>query len=237
MVSGIWLQKINRNLLNLLLPPRCVHCKASGSWLCSNCISQVAFINTKVCHRCGTPIVTENSPCNQCTVNPLHFIEGIRSASFFDNNPIRSAIHHLKYENHKAVAEPLALILANTFRQYNLTVDEIVPIPLHPSRQKERGYNQSELLAHHLGQILSLPVNTTTLKRIRKTESQMTLGALARKSNVKNAFDCHNNQLTHKHLLLIDDVCTTGSTLDACAEALKDYGSTSVWGLTLAKAQ
>jgi ComF family protein len=236
-VSGSWLQKINQNLLDLLLPPRCVHCKASNSWFCNNCVAQTAFISTKVCHRCGTPIATEFSPCNQCAVNPLHAIDGIRSASFFDNNPIRSAIHALKYNNHKAVAQPLAKILANTVRQYNLIADEIVPIPLHPSRQKERGYNQSELLAQHLGQILALPVNTTTLKRIKKTETQMTLGALARKTNVKNAFDCNNNQLTHKHLLLIDDVCTTGSTLDACAETLKAHGTVSVWGLTLAKAQ
>jgi len=167
----------------------------------------------------------------------LQHIDGIRVASYFEDNPIRVGIHWLKYRNHKAVALPLSQILANTYSQYQLNCNVIVPVPLHTSRRKERGYNQCELLAKPLGKFLNLPVNAKTLQRTQKTKSQMTLGAFDRRKNVANAFKCYNNQLANLNVLLIDDVCTTGSTLDSCAVALKETGVKSVWGITLAKAR
>ncbi len=179
--------------------------------------------------------VTASSACEQCQKNPLQHIDGIRAASSFEN-PIRSTIHFLKYRNHKAVASILGKILTDAYRYYQLTADVIVPVPLHVSRFRERGYNQSELLAGQLGNLLGLPVNTDTLQRIRNTKSQMQLGADERHQNVAKAFACCNQALLGQTVLLIDDVCTTGSTLDACADALKQSGVTSVWGITLAKA-
>jgi ComF family protein len=127
-------------------------------------------------------------------------------------------------------------MLVTSYRRHQLKADVIVPVPLHETKLKERGYNQSELLARQLGQALNLPVNMTTLRRVRKTESQMTLKADERLKNVANAFSCADQDLARYHVLLVDDVCTTGSTLDACAAALKAGGTVSVWGLTLAKA-
>ena len=167
----------------------------------------------------------------------MQYIDGIRAAAYFEDNPIRSAIHDLKYHNHRAVVTILSEILADTYQRYNFCADVIVPVPLHHSRLKERGYNQSELLAKQLGKLLSLPVNNTTLQRIRRTESQVKLGAKERHKNVADAFVCSNKQLVNQKILLIDDVCTTGSTLDACAAALKQGGVISVWGLILAKAR
>lgn len=149
---------------------------------------------------------------------------------------MRRAIHYLKYNNRKAVAAVLSKILADGFQRFNLSADVIVPVPLHPARLRNRGYNQSELLARELGHLLDIPVNSSTLKRIRNTKSQMELGADERHRNVMNAFVCRDEKLSGQKVLLIDDVCTTGSTLDACADALKHGGVASVWGLTLAKA-
>ncbi|MBN1221024.1 MAG: ComF family protein [Anaerolineae bacterium] len=146
-------------------------------------------------------------------------------------------IHFLKYRNHRATASILGHILVDTYRAYGLEVDVIVPVPLHPSRFRERGYNQSELLARQMAIILDLPVDTKTLQRVRKTKSQMELGVSERRRNVLNAFVGNSQQLAGQRVLLIDDVCTTGSTLDACAAALKDSGAISVWGLTLARAR
>jgi ComF family protein len=180
--------------------------------------------------------MTLNAPaCRQCKENPLTHIDGIRSASHFENNPVRSAIHLLKYRNHKAVAAVLAGIMADAYRRYYLAADVIVPVPLHPSRFRERGYNQSELLARELGKLLGLSVNISTLQRVRQTRSQVTLRETERHQNVVGAFACGNMNLAGQKVLLIDDVCTTGSTLHACAAALKQSGVASVWGLTLAK--
>ena len=238
MLSQTILQKSSRFLLDIIFPPRCVSCEATNAWLCEACLDHIAFITQPICERCGTVLADPlKLSCHQCRHNPLQYIDGIRSAAYFENNPIRSAIHFLKYRNHKAVAASLGQILAQTCHRYNLQADIIVPVPLHISRLRERGYNQCELLAKGLGGLLHLPVDAHTLQRARATQSQMTLGAAERHQNVVGAFSCRSNTLVGQRVLLIDDVCTTGSTLDACAGALKEAGVASVWGVTLAKAR
>ncbi len=237
-LSQTILHKSSRFLLDFIFPPRCVSCESANAWLCAACLAQIALITQPICDRCGTVLVDPRQPaCHQCEHNPLQHIDGIRSAAYFENNPIRPAIHFLKYRNHRAVAAILGQILADTCQRYDLQADIIVPVPLHLSRLRERGYNQCELLARALGALLNLPVDTHTLQRARATRSQMTLGAVERRQNVVGAFSCSRNTLAAQRVLLIDDVCTTGSTLDACAGALKGAGVTSVWGVTLAKAR
>jgi len=112
----------------------------------------------------------------------------------------------------------------------------LVPVPLHQKRVRERGYNQSSLLAKELGKLTSLPVVDDCLIRQRHTPPQArTSTAAERQSNVSNAFTCRDRRLQDKQVLLIDDVSTSGATLDACAAALKAAGATSVWGLVLAR--
>ncbi|MBI1881743.1 MAG: ComF family protein [Chloroflexi bacterium] len=237
MLTHPLLQKSTQSLLDLLFPPRCISCKATHSWLCQDCFNRISFITTPICNRCGTPKTADAPACRQCKNNPLQYIDGIRSAASFEDNPIRPAIHFLKYRNHKAVVSVLATLLAETYQRYHLAVDVIVPVPLHASRLRERGYNQSELLARAMGDIFDVPVNSSTLQRTRHTRSQMTLGVNERHQNVAEAFACGNLDLAGQIILLLDDVCTTGSTLDACASALKKSGAVAVWGLTLAKAR
>ena len=234
---GTLAQKFSQSL-DLLFPPRCVQCNAANSWLCPKCLGNIHYITGPVCRQCGTPTPAHKLlSCQQCLNNPLQHIDGIRATAYFENNPIRFAIHALKYQNNKAVAGTLAELLANTCRQYHLAADVIIPVPLHPSRLKERGYNQSQLLAAHLGRLLNVPVNTVTLQRIRKTKSQMKLGAGERHENVSGAFACKDKTMQNLGVIIIDDVCTTGSTLDACAAALKASNFSAAWGLTLAKAR
>lgn len=232
---GTLIQKSSQTLFDLLFPPNCTHCKAANSWLCPTCLANIPFITSAVCDHCGTPVNSDTSACLHCRNHSLQFIDGIRAAAYFEDNPIRSAIHDLKYNNHRVIATILAEILVDTYRRYDLRADVIVPVPLHGSRIKERGYNQSELLANELGDMLGLPINNTTLQRIRKTKSQMRLGVEERHKNVADAFRCIDKQLANQKVLLIDDVYTTGSTLNACAAALKQADVASVWGLTLAK--
>jgi ComF family protein len=227
-----------QTFLDILYPPRCVSCNRLDEWLCPNCWQQIPFITFPVCHRCGTPgPVAAPSHCQQCAHNRLRHIDAIRAVSYFEDGPIRRAIHYLKYNNRKAVSTILGKILADGFQRFNLTADVIVPVTLHPARLHQRGYNQSELLARELGHLLDIPVNSSTLQRIRNTKSQMELSADERHQNIMNAFVCRDEKLSGQKILLIDDVCTTGSTLDACADALKQRGAASVWGLTLAKAR
>lgn len=222
--------------LDLLLPPECVNCKFPGAWLCKKCKESISPIASVMCTKCGTPSLSGGpSACLQCQRNPLRYIDGLRSASYFYDSPVKTAIHALKYRNRKVLAPILSEMLAESYHHYSLNVDVIIPVPLHTSRIKERGYNQSELLAKQLSRQLNLPIDTRILYRSRKTESQMTLDAKRRHKNVEDAFSCHTS-LINKRILLIDDVCTTGSTLDYSAKPLKANGATSVWGLTLAKA-
>jgi len=149
---------------------------------------------------------------------------------------IRQAIHELKYRNLRALAGFLARLLNGYLLEHPLPAQVLVPVPLHPKRLRERGYNQSYLLAKELGKLARLPVVDDCLVRERHSLPQArTSNVGERRGNVADAFVCRNRRLENKQVLLIDDVSTSGATLDACARALKRAGAASVWGLTLAR--
>lgn len=162
-------------------------------------------------------------------------MEGIRSVLLFEG-PARAAIHYFKYRQAQELAKPLGGLLAEYWLSHPIQVDLIVPVPLHPSRLRVRGYNQAALLAQQLGQRAGLPVDEGALRRIRATASQMRLDARQRRQNVRGAFRCPDGRVRGQQVLLIDDVCTTGATLEACADALRAGGAKAVWALTLARA-
>lgn len=223
--------------LNLLFPPSCLNCQAPGRWLCRPCREALATISAPVCNRCGMPPpVGQASACLQCQHNPLLAIDLIRSAAYFEDSPLRPAIHALKYQGRKVVAQELAEIMAEACERFGLAADVIMPVPLHQSRLRKRGFNQSELLARGLSVLKSIPLDTKSLIRSRPTQSQMELSAAERHENVKDAFECCR-PVAGLTVLLIDDVCTTGSTLDYCATALKANQAKAVMGLTLARAR
>ena len=148
---------------------------------------------------------------------------------------IQDAIHQLKYRNLRALAPELAGILSRFLLTHPLPGDCLVPVPLHPRRLRRRGYNQAILLARELGKLHGLDVNEGLLKRIKDNPPQAEATSLEqRRLNVADSFECRGDAAGAK-IILIDDVATTGSTLSACAEALKRTGASSVWGLTLAR--
>jgi ComF family protein len=147
---------------------------------------------------------------------------------------LREAIHRFKYRNVRGLAEPLGELLASYMVDHSLPADVVVPVPLHPARLADRGYNQSALLARELGRRLDLPVVEDSLLRVRHTRQQVGLSIEERRRNVADAFACRDDRLAGCRVLLIDDVYTTGATLNACGEALIAAGAASAWGLTLA---
>jgi ComF family protein len=136
----------------------------------------------------------------------------------------------------KAISPRLAELLADYLKENPLPGEVLAGVPLHPRRLRERGYNQSSLLARELGKRIGLPVIEDCLIRVRQAQPQVkAVDVEERRRNVADAFVCRDERLKGKHIILIDDVCTSGATLESCAVALKDKGATSVWGLTLAR--
>jgi len=149
---------------------------------------------------------------------------------------MRQAIHQLKYQSVRALVAPLAKLLNDYLVTYPVPGEVLVPVPLHQKRLRERGYNQSGLLARELGKLINLAVVDNCLIRRRQASPQARTSTVdERRSNVADAFICRGNNLHDKQILLIDDVSTSGATLDACATALKAGGASSVWGLVLAR--
>lgn len=226
-------------LRDLLFPPRCVGCRQVGVWLCDECLDQIPHVESPVCARCGG--VPQRQPplrdglCAHCRAAPLQ-IDDIRSVVYFEG-VLRKALHRFKYGQLTALASPLSDLITAYWMQHPLPVDVIVPVPLHTTRLRERGYNQSALLAREMARQIGLMVDERTLIRQRATAPQVELGARQRKENVRDAFLCSSDALAGKQVLLIDDVCTTGATLEACAVAVQEGGARSVRALTLARAR
>ena len=219
--------------LDLLFPQWCVGCGKEGEFICSSCRRSLPRIIPPLCPMCGRP-QTSRILCPGC-VGWQTDIDGIRSPFRFET-VIRQAIHQLKYRNLRALAQPLARLMRDYLISNPISGELLVPVPLHPKRLRERGYNQGSLLAHELGKLIGLPVVDNGLIRQRFTSSQARAATVAeRKRNVTGAFSCRDETLRDKQVLLIDDVATSGATLGACAMVLKEAGAASVWGLVLAR--
>jgi len=225
--------QLRGKVLDFLFPRWCVGCGKEGDFICSSCRSSLSWVVPPVCPRCGVP-QPDGNLCPGCH-NQQMTIDGIRSPFRFEG-VIRQAVHQLKYQNLRAIAAPLALFLADYLASNPVPGEVLVPVPLHPKRLRERGYNQSELLAKELSKFTQLLLVADCLTRERPSPPQVRAATLEeRQSNVKGAFNCFDDRLRGKPVLLIDDVSTSGATLNACAAALKAHGALSVWGLTLAR--
>ncbi len=219
--------------LDFLFPRRCVGCGRAGDFFCQDCRRTLPRIAGPVCPRCGRPQAS-GIACPEC-VNWQSPLDGMRSPFRFDG-AVRQAVHQLKYRNLRALAAPMGDFLADFLNTSGIPANVVVPVPLHSKRLRERGYNQSALLARRLGQRANLPVIESCLLRVKPTPPQARTTAVAeRRCNMSDAFACRNAQLKDRQVLLIDDVATSGATLDAAAAALKAGGAASVWGLTLAR--
>lgn len=150
--------------------------------------------------------------------------------------PLRKAIHRMKYKRDISLGDRLSEVLFELVDQLGWRFDLVTAVPLNPARAKERGYNQSALLAIPVALAYNIPYKSNAIRRVKNTRSQVGLTRNERKENVHGAFEANANLVKGRSLLIIDDVCTTGATLEACAQALKTAGARQVYGLTLARA-
>lgn len=237
--SGMsWLlqvKNLTNNLLNFVFPPVCANCKKPGQLICAHCLAEITWLNEPICAHCGRVIDEKANRCSACLRTPLYPADPIRAAVIFAE-PIPTLIHQLKYNGYFGVAKPLADLMIEAWPKWQMPVDLVVGVPLHSQREKKRGYNQSDLLAHHFCERVSLPEDKKALQRMRNTSPQVGLGAKDRVTNVAGAFVADSSKVAGKSVLLIDDVCTTGSTLKSAAEALMAAGAKRVSGYCLARA-
>lgn len=212
-------------LLDLLYPVRCGGCGAAGKGLwCESCDAR------------AQRLLPHDRMRRVALTAPWESVEfAVASAALFAA-PLREAIHALKYDGTPGMSEPLARLMGEALQPGDHACDAIVPVPLHPARQRERGYNQSELLARQLGGLLGAPLDGRVLRRARHTHYQAQLGAAERRLNVQGAFVAVAERARGKRILLVDDVLTTGATLGECAMALIGAGATYVSAITLARA-
>ena len=233
--------------LDALFPPRCGGCgQFSAAVFCARCAPNLHAMGEPCCDCCGRafdPLAMGADICPNCRAHPPAF-ERSRAAWAFEGPP-RGAIHRLKYNRRFALAPRLARAMAQSPAARELLHDWqpscLVPVALHGSRARARGFNQSALLARELGALFELPA-LDALKRTRRTPPQVGLDLKARRHNVRQAFVVDEklwakHELTGARILLIDDVFTTGATIDECARVLRRAGAQSVAALTLARQQ
>jgi ComF family protein len=230
-------------IVEAVFPPRCGGCFRLGKEVfCYRCQLNIHPIVNPYCSHCGVPfdpIAKNNNICSKCRLTPPKY-DAARSHQRFEG-PIREAIHRLKYHRQFDYARRLTPLLLEVlqsdekFQQFEPHF--LVPVPLHKSRIKARGFNQSAVLSNQLSKLTEVPVYEALIRN-RKTQPQVGLNVGERLKNVKGAFEfstTSTNQVIGKRILLIDDVFTTGATLNECAMVLKKAGAIEVFALTLAR--
>lgn len=230
------LHQLGWKIIDLFFPPRCGGCGEWGLRWCENCLSQIIEIKEPICLSCGEPQDNGSSSkiCERCRRTPPQY-EAIRSWAVY-KKPLQTAVHRIKYQNDLGLGEYMSKFLSQVLSNTNWNVDLVTPVPLGKERFKERGYNQAMLLAQPLAWSMGLQHNSRALRRIRETDTQVNLSIAERRANVSGAFQAKREIVSGKSVLVIDDVTTTGSTLDACATALYSANAKLVYGLTLARA-
>ncbi|MBN1439576.1 MAG: ComF family protein [Anaerolineales bacterium] len=216
-------------LLDLFFPPQCVYCRSLGPRICAACAAGIDWIDSRRCPWCGLP--EPIPPTHRCIDRTR--LDFVRSAAAF-SGPLRKALHALKYDADRSLAAELVKLAYPHWSPPSWEFDLILPVPLGKRRQIQRGYNQSLLLAGAIARRSVIPLGEKNLVRVRETQSQVGLSLGERRENVAEAFRAA--EVAGRRILLVDDVCTTGATLDSCAAALRKAGAAAVAALTLARA-
>ena len=235
---------VTNGLVRLLLDPRCPGCRRPlthplDRCICEDCWTSVKPIEGPLCVRCGDriPIASEGGRCNRCRVRPPGF--SIAQSAGEYNGPLRELLHAFKFQNRRQLAEPLARLMCRRGLNVLAGADAVVPVPLHPVRLFTRGFNQADDLAREVG----LPV-WRLLRRRKYGVPQASLSAVRRRSNLRRGYAGNlramlprplGPQFSDATVVLIDDIMTTGATLDACAQTLLNLGVRDVRALTVAR--
>lgn len=219
--------------LDWIYPPVCASCGEPGYRLCGDCQSEIKFIQGHRCATCGEPQLRPTECCAACQLRPPSYT-AVRNLAVY-RGVIRDCIHALKYDNNRGLGEFFSDWLAALVVEMGWSTDVVMPVPLSEKRMTERGYNQAACLAKPLAACLGLCYHPFGIERTRDTPSQVGLSGEARRQNVIGAFKALPEIVANKRVLIVDDVMTTGSTMEACAQALRAAGSWEVYGLTLGR--
>ncbi len=227
LLSSTW-----KRTLDLVFPPRCVGCGSFGAFLCESCLAATPRAEPPRCPICWMP--GGGDTCGRCRRIPFAF-EAAR-CPFVYSSAARQAVHALKYQGLSAIAEVMAQEMAACLKEWALPSTALVPVPVAGRRRRSRGYNQSELLANGLSRLTGLPLAGRLLVRRKVAPPQARApDEAARRANVAGAFAVRPVPGIDGPLLLVDDVMTSGATLDACARALRAAGQGPVYALTFAR--
>lgn len=225
---------IYTKILDFIFPPKCVVCHKDGKWICDECWNSIDFISTPVCCKCG--VASQNfDVCQNCRKDS--YISRFVVCGYW-RDPLKSLICSLKYRKLHVLTNKLGGLLVETYVKFGKTDNVVmVPVPLHRNRLWSRGFNQAHILADVVSRKLGIPV-VSVLMRTKNTVPQFNLSRELRKENVEGSFKvkANLNQVRDKILVLVDDVTTTGSTIEECAKVLKQNGAKEIWALVLAKA-
>lgn len=227
------LGRIYTSALDWLFPPRCAGCKRIGENWCEACQARVAKITAPFCTRCGFPLSIAEEHCPGCSHRRFAF-NAARSSAVYGGE-WRQAILSMKKRRNENLAAELAKALVELYGFTEWKVNLLVPIPLAPKRFVERGYNHVDLLATPFSEMVGLQVSFDSLQRRRETSPQVGLDPHQRRQNLSNAFEADGAIVGGRIVLLMDDIMTTGATLDSAADALKRAGASKVFAITLAR--
>lgn len=228
-------------ILNTIFPLKCEVCRrqlplVAEARICESCRGKILPIGDNFCRKCGKSLQIVTDFCVDCQGNDTLYYESIKAAGIY-HGVLRETIHAFKYERRSCLGSALGDFMLSSFqRHFSLnSLDKLVPVPLHKKQYRQRQYNQSEILAKNLSRSTGIPVAADTLARIRETRPQFTLNKQERAHNIRNSFAVKNKAwLQEAKVLVIDDICTTGSTINECARILKQSGAKEVHGLVLA---
>lgn len=227
-----------RAFMDLLYPPkpRCGICDSpSPRIVCERCMSAVEFFEGITCFNCGKSLSEgyKDNICPDCRNRSFHYSRAFSCFSY--SGAGKELIYSLKYKGKAGISEVIAELMADRLKNENLKIDAIVPVPIHANKLRERGFNQSLLIAEALGEILRRPV-ADCLERVKETKEQYNLDREHRFLNIVDAFSVKllYNMNKYKNILLVDDIYTTGSTADECSKTLRNAGVKNVYVITAA---
>jgi ComF family protein len=229
-------------LLNLLFPITCASCGKDLPHddyyrLCQKCHEQIQFIDGLYCQKCGVPLNDGGKHCYNCRNKNTFAFEYARSAVCYDDIA-KKLIHKFKFQNKDFLDRIFSKFMTKVLDENTAMkdIDYIVPVPMHWLKKPLRGYNQTELLAKKLSQHINKPV-LNCLSRIKMTKAQFNLNREQRIKNLENCFKVKNNaceKIKKKNILLVDDIYTTGTTIEQCAKTLKGSGAKKIFAVTIA---
>jgi ComF family protein len=226
------LERASRLTLDLLFPPQCAICRRDGMLLCELCIATLPLAEAPRCDRCWEDVV-HGSLCSHCAQEAPSF-QAAR-APYTHDDGARTLVHLLKYQGLTSLAEPMAQLMTSYVD--GVSLDLVVPVPLHGGRQRARGYNQSSLLARHIARGSDLAFDDRAARRVGATRQLVhSMDRNERSRIVDGAFRADPSRVEGRRVLLIDDVMTTGATMRACSMALLESGAASVQALTFVRA-